>query len=231
MTALYDGRDASIKDFPYVVQIERSGRIASNGAIINKSWVVTVGQPFDHQRVNITVRAGTSRRQEGGSLHRVDKIVLHEDGGAWSNGLHVNDVCLVHVAEPFELDETRQPIKLPEMDEQLAQGTLANLSGFGWVRGYHEPETLQWLETPTISCDEPYRGMFGELPDGLVCAGYHGQSGRDACHDDLGAPLVASGSLVGLVSFFHYCDDHYHPGIYTDVSYYREWIDLNLRFD
>lgn len=67
------------------------------------------------------------------------------------------------------------------------------------------------------------------MSDKQLCAG--GREGFDACIGDSGAPLVAENSqagnkyLAGIVSFGTLpCGKYDHPGVYTRVDKYIDWI-------
>lgn len=61
----------------------------------------------------------------------------------------------------------------------------------------------------------------------MICAGDTKLGGRDACQGDSGGPLVCDGQLAGIVSFGQYCGYAAYPGVYVNVSYYRNWINAN----
>lgn len=62
---------------------------------------------------------------------------------------------------------------------------------------------------------------------GMICAGYMQAGGVDACQGDSGGPLVCNGTLAGIVSWGYRCAVPGYPGIYTNVSYYNNWIVTN----
>ncbi|XP_075232227.1 trypsin-3-like [Lycorma delicatula] len=49
----------------------------------------------------------------------------------------------------------------------------------------------------------------------------------DACQGDSGGPVTCDGVLVGITSWGTGCGMNDFPGVYTNVSYYRDWIDEN----
>lgn len=58
----------------------------------------------------------------------------------------------------------------------------------------------------------------------MMCAGYV-DGGRDTCQGDSGGPLVCDGFIQGIVSWGIECGERFHPGVYTKVANYRNWID------
>ena len=59
------------------------------------------------------------------------------------------------------------------------------------------------------------------------------QGGKDACQGDSGGPLVTRSpsdlgySLIGVTSFGEGCAAPNKYGVYTEVSYYLDWIATN----
>lgn len=49
----------------------------------------------------------------------------------------------------------------------------------------------------------------------------------DCIQGDSGGPLVCQGKLSGVVSWGQGCALRHLPGIYTDVAFYRPWIQVN----
>lgn len=204
-----------------------------SGAIIDENWLVTSGQRcVDVKPGDLKVRAGSERRNKGGSVHQVDRVVVHERMAYFIDGVYANDICLMHVKNPFNMDKTRQKIDLFNAGETAPVGKMAKVSGFGWVRGDEYPKEMQTVEVPVINtdfCALAYGNKVDQLPKGLICAGYWEEGGKNACVGDDGAPLVLGGRLAGVVSHFHLrCGEPHHPVIYTDVGYHREWINQRL---
>ncbi|NXR45501.1 ACRO protein, partial [Hippolais icterina] len=64
-----------------------------------------------------------------------------------------------------------------------------------------------------------------------LCAGYP-QGSIDTCQGDSGSPLTCKDNgadyywLVGMYSWGRGCDNPRHPGIYTSVQHFYNWILL-----
>jgi hypothetical protein len=71
-------------------------------------------------------------------------------------------------------------------------------------------------------CNEAYNG--GIAPS-MMC---YGEGGKDSCQGDSGGPIMcgsgANRKLCGIVSWGQGCAQEGSPGVYTEVSYYTEWI-------
>ena len=67
----------------------------------------------------------------------------------------------------------------------------------------------------------------------MICAGVP-EGGIDACYGDSGGPMVCTSDespyLCGLVSWGIGCARPGKPGVYTEVSYYVDWIHEHSQF-
>jgi len=64
----------------------------------------------------------------------------------------------------------------------------------------------------------------------MVCAG---QGRRDSCAGDSGGPMLSDyhngrWSVIGIVSFGVDCASERHPGVYTRVDRYLNWIERQI---
>jgi secreted trypsin-like serine protease len=63
----------------------------------------------------------------------------------------------------------------------------------------------------------------------MFCAGLIGEGGKDACQGDSGGPVVATIDGVkygiGATSWGQGCALPTKPGVYTDIAYYRDFVD------
>ncbi|EDS33907.1 trypsin [Culex quinquefasciatus] len=107
----------------------------------------------------------------------------------------------------------------------LLAGTKCIVSGWGMLNTYGPmADRLQSVRVPLwnmAACGKAYPAVY--LGDGKLCAG---SAGKDSCQADSGGPLVCHGKLVGLVSFGQDCGDPRHPGVYTSVLHYLDWIEM-----
>lgn len=88
------------------------------------------------------------------------------------------------------------------------------------------PALLQTVDIPifdTNICRKAYSLTIG-LSNGQLCAGYL-EGGKDACKGDSGGPLVCKGLLSGVISYGDGCASQGYPGVNSNVSYYKHWID------
>lgn len=115
-----------------------------------------------------------------------------------------------------------------------APGTIAIISGWGdTTEGGNLPDVLQFAEVPIVS-DAEARAVYGEtaVADSMLPAGYDA-GGVDTCQGDSGGPLVIEGAvgplLAGLTSWSTGCARPGTPGIYTEVSYFNDFILSNIQ--
>ncbi len=221
------GEETTIKVIPYQVSLRINGHHTCGGSIISKDWILTAAHCAGGAAKNYQVHAGSTYVDNGGSLHRVQKIITHESYGANHKGIPVNDISLFHLAEPLHLDDTRKTVALNQAAASSLVGKYGLITGWGATResSSNLPRVLRKVSVPIVSiksCRDAYRSL-GQIPDGQICAGIE-KGGKDSCQGDSGGPFVVNGKLVGIVSWGKGCATPHYPGVYTEVSHYREWI-------
>lgn len=77
-------------------------------------------------------------------------------------------------------------------------------------------------------CDAAFKPQRIKLTADQLCVG--GEEGQDSCRGDSGGPLMYEDGLVtyvlGIVSFGSSdCGTKNHPGVYTKVVNYLNWIE------
>merc|ERR1712071_458540 len=80
------------------------------------------------------------------------------------------------------------------------------------------------VEESTCKIEYPF-----SISESMICAG---ERGKDSCQGDSGGPMVCynadgSGYLGGVVSWGIGCGGLYHPGVYTEVSYFVDWVEAH----
>lgn len=178
-----------------------------------------------------------------------EEVFVHPDyiQGAYTLG---NDIALIKISEPDipggagNVGTVANPrsIQLPtDFNASLIYrpGTRQVVNGWGRYGSENGPVSavLQTADIPYLNqqqCYAQYETINGEIARGAYCAGWL-QGGIDSCAGDSGGPLFYPGSqsglisnqpvLAGIVSWGKGCARSGYPGIYTNVYFFKDWIE------
>jgi len=144
-----------------------------------------------------------------------------------------NDIAVIKVNGNFGCSAGKiWPACLPDKS-RLNYAGWAKTTATGWgtlSSGGALPEKLQKVKLPPVT-DQVCEAALGAgriNDDVMICAGPK-EGGRDTCQGDSGGPLVTRDSrpgfsLIGIVSFGDGCANPDSYGVYTEVSYFLDWI-------
>merc|ERR1719369_1031080 len=157
-------------------------------------------------------------------IRKVSRMWQHADFDKFN---FTNDVSVL------EFNEFVKPLLLAEQGQAPEGGVECINSGWGVTDDGRTADKLQYVSLPVVDhgdCIEDY-GEVNGVEDGMVCAG--GDAGP--CQGDSGGPLVCPGGasgddyLAGIVSWGVVpCGQPQYPGVFTNVGYYRDWIDMHV---
>ncbi|XP_068083832.1 trypsin-7 [Anabrus simplex] len=215
------GSLANIQDFPYQLSLESLGNHICGASVINEYWALTATHCiFMFNPIYVTIRAGTSSRGSGGTVHQAVEIVEHPNFDYWTLDY---DFALIRVSTPFPVGSNVRKIELPSQGEAVAAGTSAVVTGWGATsEGGGASNVLQQIIVPVIT-NAQCNSAYGRITDRMICAGFTA-GGKDACQGDSGGPLVVNGKLHGVVSWGQGCARPNYPGVYARVAAVRNWI-------
>ncbi|XP_065077902.1 trypsin-1-like [Ochlerotatus camptorhynchus] len=219
------GFKVTIEDVPYQISLRNwGGSHMCGGSIISSRWILTAGHcAYRSSNSMYTIRAGSTNRQEGGEVLKLKRIIQHP---LYDPNIIDYDFSLLELKEEMSFDSTRAPIELPEQDEEVGDGALCRVSGWGDTMSSVESTTmLRATDVPAVNqdrCSTAYVDFGGVTPR-MICAGYW-EGGKDACQGDSGGPLASGGKLIGVVSWGYGCAEEGFPGVYSRVAAVREWI-------
>ncbi|NXU19317.1 TM11E protease, partial [Pardalotus punctatus] len=227
------GQRAREGEWPWQASIQLDGTHRCGASIISNTWLVTAAHCFRGVRDprRWTASFGILLRPPKQKKF-VRRIIVHESYGDHLLD-HEYDVAVVELASAIEFTSDVHSVCLPEASHIFPDNTSCFVTGWGALENDGECYSVNQLrqaEVRIISTEICNRIQVygGAITPGMLCAGYlEGQV--DACQGDSGGPLVHANSrgiwyLVGIVSWGDECGKRNKPGVYTRVTYYRNWI-------
>lgn len=174
-------------------------------------------------------------------LHKYDGT--EQDAGAkaiyihsgYNSSTNENDIALVYLQQPFDINEKVGPICLStEVDVQA--GRMCMVTGWGSAARLHfSSASLFSAQLPIVSRQQcnAASAYGGLVTENMVCAGFK-RGGRDSCHGDGGGPLMCQNTqgkwtLVGVSSWGEGCGLPNKYGVYTNIAYHQDWITRQMQ--
>lgn len=244
------GETTEYGEFPWMIHIYENRERKCGGTLIHEKWVLSAAHCFmpalngnvDFEDYEYAAKAGD---------YNVDTIDEYEQTRVaidffmfpeYHGGSYSNDIALLEMDRPFDLNGYVLPACLPRYDETVYPFTKCEVTGWGWISDTEMATTLQKLTVPVLPhkyCESINIPLIDESPRlvaSMMCAGYI-DGKRDSCKGDSGGPLLChrygsgtDGEIVvaGIVSWGRGCAKAGYTGVYTEVSPFGEWINQTL---
>ncbi|XP_019549893.3 trypsin-1-like [Aedes albopictus] len=241
------GDEAEPHEFPYQISLQwnfNDGQTAvfhfCGGSLLNENFVLTAAHcktAYDNNGFIEVVAAEHDVETEEGpeQRRRVERFIVHE-GYDVIQGVSPDDIAVIRVDKPFELNDKVKAIQLPNQFEQF-EGDVT-LSGWGSISttvNPDYPDKLRKVVLPLLDYDQCQNlwDYNSALATSNVCAGPIDGS-KSACSADSGGPLVKQSGdeviQVGVVSWGAFpCGSPRRPTVFAGVSHYVDWIEKQLR--
>ncbi|NWX71949.1 TM11E protease, partial [Alca torda] len=226
------GQRSQDGEWPWQASIQFNGVHRCGATVISNTWLVTAAHCFRGRRdprrwtasFGILLRPPKQKKL-------IRRVIVHE---RYSDFLldHEYDIAVVELASAIEFTSDVHSVCLPEASHIFPENTSCFVTGWGALkndgRSVNELRQAEVKIISTTTCNR--RQVYGgAITPGMLCAGYL-EGKVDACQGDSGGPLVHANSrgiwyLVGIVSWGDECGKENKPGVYTRVTYYRNWIN------
>ncbi len=149
------------------------------------------------------------------------QTVIHPEYNSFTN-----DLAVVRIKDILNVPTINYTIPVPP------ENTMLTVIGWGYTQqgSGKTSNVLMQVNVPVVSlsiCKKSYPSVT----DKNVCAGYK-EGGKDSCSGDSGGPLFINqtGNVqqIGIVSYGRGCAEPDYYGVYTNVYYYRNWINSHF---
>lgn len=174
----------------------------------------------------LTIRAGSSMKEQGGSKHRVAKYFIPPEASytpSLTTKLH--DIALLVVKEPIYFDnKTTKAIELPMPDDAIEPGAIGTIGGWDFANK-NELTSVQLKIADNNFCLR----SGNELGVGEICAqpfnatNYPKQRLKVVAAN--GTALVIRDKLVGVATSWPVSNLEGSSYIFTNVAMFKNWID------
>ncbi|XP_040068026.1 trypsin delta-like [Ixodes scapularis] len=223
------GRPAVAKEFPWIVSIQTELNVHKcAGSIISADVILTAAHCLENTiPKEIRVHAGFINLKNAEPYKQVrfaSEFIFHEDYAAHAK-LYKNDVALIRLSRPFNLEESHGyigTICIPE-----SSSIARNIVAAGWGDLSHNGQSPDSLMTAKVSIQSSHmctRQSKLYVQSVMFCAS---SPGKDTCKGDSGGPVLQEkGNVtvqVGIVSFGRGCAET--PGYYVRLSSFTSWIE------
>ncbi|XP_067993553.1 complement factor I [Melanerpes formicivorus] len=232
------GETAKKGQFPWQVAIKdtfnEGSTVYCGGVYIGGCWVLTAAHCVRSNRVHLyrvwVAFLHITQRDVDTHTFRLKQLIIHENYNA---STYENDIALLELRDSgsgkCSLEHTT-PACVPWSEYMFRTGDRCKVSGWGLEKGYAKQYILKWGNVNLFqNCSELYPGRFFSK---MACAGTYDGS-IDSCKGDSGGPLVCFDAenvayVWGVVSWGENCGDAGHPGVYTQVASYYDWISHHV---
>ncbi|XP_063158119.1 transmembrane protease serine 11C-like [Candoia aspera] len=216
-------------EWPWQASLQRNNIHRCGATLISNTWLLSAAHCFREAKNphKWTVSFGTYLSPPL-MIRLVKTIIIHEK---YQYRDHEHDIAVLQLTKSVEFTSAIHRVCLPDSNEKIPYNIDAVVTGWGALNNDGEtPNVLQeatvkLIDSKVCNRREVYNGA---IKPGMLCAGYL-EGGIDSCQGDSGGPLTTSDSrkmwyLVGIVSWGDECGKPNKPGVYTRVTYYRDWI-------
>ncbi|CAB3233881.1 unnamed protein product [Arctia plantaginis] len=224
------GDPIPIHSLPSIAQIEfRLGstwRQQCVGSIITNYHMLTAAACVQVP-IGRRIRVGSHERAFGGLVRDVGIVSNHDSFG--SNG-NDGDMSVVRAASAWVFGSTVQSIPIVTQNYVVPANFDVFVAGWGVTTqgglvGDDRLHVAALKTKPIIECMSQHQGR---VTTNMLCVGRVDRPGINFDPSDIGAPVIYSGHLVGVLSFGASANNDELPAVSNAIGSYSDWIVKNV---
>ena len=172
------GEATTIEEYPYQISLLSYGSHICGGSIVASNFIVTAAHCTDGSSASsLSIRAGSSIRNSGGTVIGVKKINQNPSYNSWTIDY---DISVLELESSLTFSDAIATVGLPSLNQVVPAGSDAVCTGWGTLtEGGSLPSQLQKVTVQIVSNDDCNDAYGGDITDRMICAGTGG--GKDAC--------------------------------------------------
>ncbi|XP_069119198.1 trypsin beta-like [Argopecten irradians] len=227
---IISGEQATISNNPWQVSLRSMGSHICGGVILNSTAILTAAHCLGSSYTPYSVRYGSGSRISGGGISAATGMKINGRYQIGSGGFP-NDIAILMVKE-MSLGSNAAAIPLNSRSNNVLAGLgsgSCRITGWGRTSGSSSslPTILQGTNVNVLT-DSSCGSIWGNnlnAPLHICVSG----DGSGACNGDSGGPLVCENDagdmeLVGVTSWGASGCSTSYPSVYTEVSYYQNFV-------
>ncbi|XP_036186622.1 putative serine protease 47 [Myotis myotis] len=242
MGKIYGGQDVVAGQWPWQASLLYHNTHICGAVLIDSFWLVSTAHCFLNKTSapeDYQVLLGSTQLYQHTQHARkmsVNRIIMHPDFEKFHP--FGNDIAMLQLHLPVNFTSYISPACLPTPGIQLPSHLSCWITGWGMLSEDKQllpPFHLQEGKVGLIEnklCNMLYgqrlgTGKTNSVHEEMLCAGDI-LTGKAICQGDSGSPLVCdlldAWVLVGLASWGLDCRHPIYPSVFTNVTYFADWI-------
>ncbi|XP_075768362.1 uncharacterized protein LOC142821352 [Pelodiscus sinensis] len=202
---------------PYMayLEIKRGEYRYCSGFLVAENFVLTAAHCQEGKITVILGAHNVTKQEKSQQRICVRRKIPHPQ---YNRDTLNNDIMLLELEKPAELNDHVKTIPLPEPGEGVEPGTACSVAG--WGRTIAAANVLQEVDVEVLEDDNCLK--YDYYDPATMLSARHPQNCGDTAKGDSGGPLVCDGKAQGIVS--RVSIDGITPGTYMRVSAFIGWI-------